>query len=55
MNYRSRLPLGTSESKSFFNSNGFSSPNKRPSHDLSDIENIIDHDRRKFVDEKNSI
>ena len=55
MNYRSRLPLGTLESKSIFTSNGFSSPNKRPAHDLSEVENIIDYERKKFLDGKNSL
>jgi hypothetical protein len=43
MNYRSRLPLNTLESKSYFPGNTLSSPLKRPTHDLSEVENIIDY------------
>ena len=55
MNYRSRLPLNALDSKSYFPTATMSSPLKRPTHDLSEVENIIDYERQKFISGKNSL
>lgn len=55
MNYRSRLPLNPVDSKSYFPTSTMLSPNKRPTHDLSEVENIIDYERQKFMSGKNSL